>query len=456
MQKVKDKMAKNYKPKEAKYCRWLDDSLTKIEITFVKEKESSDTKRKRGSKRIDIKNYPNLTPTEFMAEAKAQQEELTRMYEEMQGDDLYDPTLTFGSFLYHWYDTAIVTAPEDVLATSTKSGYLAHIKKIATRDEHGYIKAQDSIAEVLISDLQKRTVYVDQFARRFVASNPDFSPATFKRHFATYRNAINKGVWWKVFKENPLSDLSNLSLPKDEIKRGKPEVTAKLIDAIWEIAEGDNVEVALTIAIYTGFHNSELLGLRWSDIKNLESTEPSEPTEVHLYQTHHRVNGNPHHIRSPKNAYRSGMRCVLGNDVSLWLKEYKQKQIQLAKGEWSEDRPIISNHRGVAYTNNFLSRRMRKWRVQLADEFAPFNARTEDDGGLTFKRLRGAYATFLRHAHVDSITVRDAMGHSDEKTTKTYYDSVSHNDKVLAGNQLGNVIPFSRGQNPDEKNTMGE
>ena len=389
-----------------------------------------------------------------MAEAKAQQEELPTMYEEMQGDDLYDPTLTFGSFLYHWYDTAIVTAPEDVLATSTKSGYLAHIKKIATRDEHGYIKAQDSIADVLISDLQKRTVYVDQFVRRFITNNPDFSPATFQSHFATYRNAINKGVWWKVFKENPLSDFSNLKLPKNKVKRDKLEVTGKLIEAIQEIAEGDDVEVALKIAIYTGFHTSELLGLRWSDIKYLEST--TETTEVYLYQTHHRVNGDTHHIRTPKNVYRSGLRCCLADDVSIWLKEFKQKQIQLAKGEWSEDRPVISNHRGVAYTNNFISRRMRKWRVQLADEFAPFNARTEDDGGLTFKRLRGAYATFLRLAKVDSIVIRDAMGHSDEKTTKTHYDSVSHNEKVLTGNQLGNVIPFSRGQNPDEKYRMGE
>ena len=454
MQKVKDKMAKNYKPKEAKYCRWLNDSLTKIQFFYIKEKASHTSERKMASKTIDIKNYPNLTPTEFMAEAKAQQEELTTMYEEMQGDDLYDPTLTFGSFLYHWYDTAIVTAPEDVLATSTKSGYLAHIKKIATRDEHGYIKAQDSIADVLISDLQKRTVYVDQFVRRFITNNPDFSPATFQRHFATYRNAINKGVWWKVFKENPLSDFSNLKLPKNKVKRDKLEVTGKLIEAIQEIAEGDDVEVALKIAIYTGFHTSELLGLRWSDIKYLEST--TETTEVYLYQTHHRVNGDPHHIRTPKNVYRSGLRCGLADDVSIWLKEFKQKQIQLAKGEWSEDRPVISNHRGVAYTNNFISRRMRKWRVQLADEFAPFNAWTEDDGGLTFKRLRGAYATFLRLAKVDSIVIRDAMGHSDEKTTKTHYDSVSHNEKVLTGNQLGNVIPFSRGQNPDEKYRMGE
>ena len=132
--------------------------------------------------------------------------------------------------------------------------------------EHASFRA-DKLALNKLADVAGRSIYLDkltlQHLHRLMAVHKDLRPASINNYMRHIRAAFNKAVEWGHIKTNPFKGMQELT------KERRPPVYIEAPDIqrfLASIADVDKRRM-VTAYIYTGRRRSELLALRWENVR---------------------------------------------------------------------------------------------------------------------------------------------------------------------------------------------
>ena len=224
---------------------------------------------------------------------------------------------------------------------------------------------------------------------------------------------------------NALSRLEKSERPKSSPKSEKRVLTRDEIRALLDGATSARYRMILSLAVNTGMRQSEILGLRWSDIDFDEGTI--------------RVNGQLERGRTESGVWiapewvayaksKKGHRTVSLIDSSMFT---SLKSYYLACGRPEQDQLVFRTTEGTPMSHRNVSNR--------GFDRAKKNGGIDVPGKpkLKLHHLRDTYASATIAAGVDAYYLSRQLGHEDAAfTQRTYVDFFEARDKSVQARNL--------------------
>jgi integrase len=301
-----------------------------------------------------------------------------------------DDRLTLGAFLTRWL--------EDVAARKVRPTTLRRYSLDVAR-----ITA--ALGRVRLSRLSSADV------QRFLngLSDQGLSSASVRHCRATLRAALNQAVSWDLIATNPAAG-PRVAVPVAP-QTAVPALTPALARQVLQAVAGSDVEGPVTLALYLGLRQAEVLGLCWSDVR-LDAGPPTLTVRHQLQRL-----GGAWRLTPPKS--ESSRRTLpLPPPVvqALVAERRRQAAARLAAGPaWQPPIPDLvfttatgQPRHGCVITHAF-QRRLRQAGLPH----------------LRFHDLRHAAASLLAAGGVPLKAVSDLLGHSQIATTANIYSHIS-------------------------------
>jgi integrase len=251
------------------------------------------------------------------------------------------------------------------------------------------------------------------------------SASTVLKHHRLVREALQHAVRWQLMVVNPA----------DAVTAPRPERREMLVldrdqaAALLECAAGNEFEVALLTALYTGLRVGELLGLRWRDLDLLNG-------QLRVQQAVQPVKGGGVAYGPPK-THRSRRAVSLPSPVSEALQRQRaaQTKSRLAIGpDWQEN--------DLVFTDAF-GRPMSRTRLRLAFR------RLLAEAGLPTLRLhdlRHTMATLMLAQGEHPKIVSERLGHATVGITLDTYSHVLPGLQAAAAERLAVALGGATGR----------
>jgi integrase len=181
--------------------------------------------------------------------------------------------------------------------------------------------------------------------------------------------------------------------------------------------------------LHTGIRRGELLGLRWKDFNEEESS-------IKLIQQLVKV-GSKHVIRDLKTDSSQNRVIVMPEEVTIALKDYKQIKKQEYKAQCynaTDLEAMLSD--GLVFTNesgNYIQPRnfTRAFKGALKAANLP---------DIPWHSMRHSFAMLSLQQGVDIKTLQSDLGHSDISTTLNRYGHVSKEMKIEAARKRSGLL----------------
>ena len=215
--------------------------------------------------------------------------------------------------------------------------------------------------------------------------------------------------------------------PKVEAYHVEPMTPARA-QAILGAVEGTDLEVPVSLALWTGLRQGELLGLRWQDV---DLAARRLRVEVTLQYRKREFFVEP--TKTPKSRRTIGLPAP----AAEMLAQHRQRQLEqrLLVGP-GVGHPVD----GLVFTNPFgraLDGRYLTVRFQAMVKRAGL-------GYLRFHDLRHAAATLMLASGTDLKVVSEVLGHSAIATTANVYAGVLDELKTDAADRLARLLQPTR------------
>lgn len=211
--------------------------------------------------------------------------------------------------------------------------------------------------------------------------------------------------------------------PKVEAYHVEPMTPARA-QSILQALAGTDLEAPVSLALWTGLRQGELLGLRWADI---DLATRRLRVEVTLQYRKREFSVEP--TKTPKSRRTIGLPAP----AAEMLTRHRQKQLEqrlLVGPEWD------SRFDGLVFTNPFgrpLDGRYLTVRFQNLVSRAGL-------GAIRFHDLRHAAATLMLASGTDLKVVSEVLGHSAIATTANVYAGVLDELKTEAADRLARLL----------------
>ena len=227
-------------------------------------------------------------------------------------------------------------------------------------------------------------------------------------------SALSKAVRDGMIASNPCS---TVKLGKMQNKELVIVDRTEMAQFVTEAKKHRLYGVAMILAMQTGLRESELCGLRWSDID-------LDAKRLYVRQQINRVEGK--HIVQETKGYQV-REIVLIDDMIALLKQHRVDQAQqilsgryTAKSDLSDDLVFRGQSGGVMSAGGFYSA------VKTVGKRAGID-------GLHPHSLRDSYAVAALRARVDIKTIQNNLGHKDGSITiNTYMRDTSDMGQIAA------------------------
>lgn len=237
--------------------------------------------------------------------------------------------------------------------------------------------------------------------QRFINSMT-LSPASVRLAYKVLHQALQKAVKLEYIPKNPAD---GCELPRQDQKEICPlddEQTALLMGAV----KGGRLELVITVALFTGLRQSELLGLTW-DCVDFQSGM----VLINKQLTRKEFRKQSGLFISPKSGKSRTITPAPSVMKALRAQKSRQAEMQLMTG------PLWNNTHNLVFTDE-MGGPLEQWRVE-----ADFQAATGSVGlpGIRFHDLRHTYAVNAIRAGDDIKSVQGNLGHSTAAFTLDRY-----------------------------------
>lgn len=276
--------------------------------------------------------------------------------------------------------------------------------------------------------------FVDDMAKngKNMKTGKPLSRKSIVHHLNFLSDVFNYALRFDMIDSNPCN---HIFVPKGE-KKEKEIYTVEEMKQLFKLANQYaplKYKAFLTLAVYSGFRNGELMGLEWKDVdweNNVISVRRTSNYTV--------TDGNYTDTPKTKSSIRSLKLPQQVFDVLSELRESQLKNKENLGTKWIDsDRLFVTEigkplHRGSPY----------KWQREFTERH-----------GMRFcdiHSLRHFNATVLINAGVDTATVSSALGHSNISTTTNIYFHAIREAQARTGEAIAAVLDFS-----DKKSEAG-
>ena len=248
--------------------------------------------------------------------------------------------------------------------------------------------------------------------QKFLNSKDSFSYSTLKKFYILLSQCFDSAQMNQLIRVNPADGVTipNKSKKPKEIQALTLSQQAAYINAL----KGEQHEVLLLTALFTGLRLGELTGLKWGHV-NLATKEIEVKESIRRVKVYDKngVGKNQVITKPPKS--RAGLRTVPLPD---FLVDLLKKQ---RPNDVSDDTYVFLTKHGNPHT----ARNVQKYHSRICTK-AKINPITDDKGkttymGINFHGLRHTYATRMIESGETIKTVQDLLGHQDAQTTLNIY-----------------------------------
>ena len=276
--------------------------------------------------------------------------------------------------------------------------------------------------------------FVDDMAKngKNMKTGKPLSRKSIVHHLNFLSDVFNYALRFDMIDSNPCN---HIFVPKGE-KKEKEIYTVEEMKQLFKLVNQYaplKYKAFLTLAVYSGFRNGELMGLEWKDVdweNNVISVRRTSNYTV--------TDGNYTDTPKTKSSIRSLKLPQQVFDVLSELRERQLKNKENLGTKWIDsDRLFVTEigkplNRGSPY----------KWQREFTERH-----------GMRFcdiHSLRHFNATVLINAGVDTATVSSALGHSNISTTTNIYFHAIREAQARTGEAIAAVLDFS-----DKKSEAG-
>lgn len=269
--------------------------------------------------------------------------------------------------------------------------------------------------------------FVDDMAKngKNMKTGKPLSRKSIVHHLNFLSDVFNYALRFDMIDSNPCN---HIFVPKGE-KKEKEIYTVEEMKQLFKLINQYaplKYKAFLTLAVYSGFRNGELMGLEWKDVdweNNVISVRRTSNYTV--------TDGNYTDTPKTKSSIRSLKLPQQVFDVLSELRESQLKNKENLGTKWIDsDRLFVTEvgkplHRGSPY----------KWQREFTERH-----------GMRFcdiHSLRHFNATVLINAGVDTATVSSALGHSNISTTTNIYFHAIREAQARTGEAIAAVLDFS-------------
>lgn len=360
-------------------------------------------------------NTKTWKPTTGMTERQIEKEVARQaiMFEEYCKKGIVTVNVKFKEFAEKWLN--------DFARVNLKKTTFQRMKNTTIRvyAAFGHLRV-DSITRGQIQ------AFVDDMAKngKNMKTGKPLSRKSIVHHLNFLSDVFNYALRFDMIDSNPCN---HIFVPKGE-KKEKEIYTVEEMKQLFKLVNQYaplKYKAFLTLAVYSGFRNGELMGLEWKDVdweNNVISVRRTSNYTV--------TDGNYTDTPKTKSSIRSLKLPQQVFDVLSELRESQLKNKENLGTKWIDsDRLFVTEvgkplHRGPPY----------KWQREFTERH-----------GMRFcdiHSLRHFNATVLINAGVDTATVSSALGHSNISTTTNIYFHAIREAQARTGEAIAAVLDF--------------
>ena len=253
------------------------------------------------------------------------------------------------------------------------------------------------------------------------------SPKTIKNIHGVLHKALQQAVLIGALRMNPTVACT---LPRD-VKKELTPLDDEDITAFLAAIQGNPHEVLLSVALFCGLREGELLGLKWECV-DFDSGTITINKQLQRYRE---PSGGVYRISVPKNS--KGRVIVPAPSVMVLLRHQKieQTKARLFAGEaWEDDDFVFTDALGHHLTNWTVYRAFKR----VATKIGRPDARFHD--------LRHSYAVAAIRSGDDIKTVQENLGHATASFTLDVYGHVTKQMRQASAERMEAYIKSVSGK----------
>lgn len=294
--------------------------------------------------------------------------------------------------------------------------YLGNLKPGTVRVYAGHIRnhIKPAMGAVKLSDLRPHAV------QGFINGLEGLSPASIALVYKVLHAAMKRAVRLGYIPKDPTDDCI---LPKAEQAEIKPLDDAQMA-ALLAAAIGSEIEQLITVALFTGMRESELLGLTWDSV---DMKSGSIIIDKQLAYSYNRSKGI---FATPKNGKTRKIAPAASVLAALKQQRIRQLEQRLKAGMlWNNPLNLVFTHADGSI--------IEQWQLK-----ANFSRLLEAAGlsGVRFHDLRHTFAVNSIRAGDDIKTVQGNLGHSSAAFTLDRYGHFTEQMKQDSASRMEQFI----------------
>ena len=330
-------------------------------------------------------------------------EKLNKILTDIQEGAYIEPTsITVGQWLDTWLKEYKIN-----LRPETKASYEMHIR-IHLKPDLGKIR------------LNKLTTHQIQHLYNKLINERGLSPKTVKNIHGALHAALEQAKINGYLRINPSEGTTLPKIEKEELKVMDTQDVSAFLRAI----KGDEYELPLFVALFTGLRQGELLGLTWDCVDFEKGT-------LLINKQHNRAKGEKEFHFSPLKNSRP--RCLTAASAVMdALKEQQRRQAQWATelgSAWDNSENLVFTTQMGRYINNKTIWMNFK---RIVTELGMPELRFHD--------LRHTFSINSLQAGDDIKTVQENLGHATASFTLATYAHATLGMKRESANRMDAFI----------------
>ena len=330
-------------------------------------------------------------------------EKLNKILTDIQEGAYIEPTsITVGQWLDTWLKEYKIN-----LRPETKASYEMHIR-IHLKPDLGKIR------------LNKLTTHQIQHLYNKLINERGLSPKTVKNIHGALHAALEQAKINGYLRINPSEGTTLPKIEKEELKVMDTQDVSAFLRAI----KGDEYELPLFVALFTGLRQGELLGLTWDCVDFEKGT-------LLINKQHNRAKGEKEFHFSPLKNSRP--RCLTAASAVMdALKEQQRRQAQWATelgSAWDNSENLVFTTQMGRYINNKTIWMNFK---RIVTELGMPELRFHD--------LRHTFSINSLQAGDDIKTVQENLGHATASFTLATYAHATLRMKRESANRMDAFI----------------
>lgn len=250
------------------------------------------------------------------------------------------------------------------------------------------------------------------------------SNRTMKDIAVLLRSILDEAVDLEYIRHNPSAKIKTPKRPQAQAKR--TYIGVDQVATFREAIKGHRLEIVFICTLFFGLRREEVLGLKWSSIRNgklyIENTVARVKTTIEKDRT---------------KTYASHRSYVIPQEIeSLFdgLKANQERYKALYGNEYHESDYIFTWEDGRPYTPDYLTKSFKKI-VRSNDGL---------DNSLRLHDLRASCVSILIHNGNDFKDVQTYVGHKDGQTTMNIYARSNEKQQIKVTKAMTDIL-FSCG-----------